>query len=339
VVSYLGYETIIYKLNTLNYTKPLVFALQEKENVLDEIIIKKTVYDDEWKYNLRRFRKALIGITKLSKECEILNAKTLHFEFDTKKQVLTAFNRKPLQIKHKGLGYLITFDLVDFQIHNKYISYAGYSRYQLLKGSKKKQKRWKKERLKTYLGSHMHFYRSAIKNKIYDEGFIVNQFKRVPNKERPTEKEIIRARNIIRNNRSILNFTKKIDTPKNSLDSALVVVRKSRLPKYKDLLYKRRVEQNEIISVKDSINYLEFENNLMVIYTKEKEEIEYVRSRFFGKNKTPQVQTSSIVPIERPSAIDKNGILYSPLDVLYEGYWSYEKLANSLPVDYEPPKD
>lgn len=37
-----------------------------------------------------------------------------------------------------------------------------------------------------------------------------------------------------------------------------------------------------------------------------------------------------------PSMIDKKGILLSPLDVLYEGYWSYEKFANSLPLDYIP---
>ena len=40
--------------------------VQEKEDVLDEIIIKKTLYDDNWKYNLTRFKREFIGITKLA---------------------------------------------------------------------------------------------------------------------------------------------------------------------------------------------------------------------------------------------------------------------------------
>ena len=46
-ISYLGYKTISYSLNTNTYNKALVFALKEEENQLDEIIIRKTIYDDD----------------------------------------------------------------------------------------------------------------------------------------------------------------------------------------------------------------------------------------------------------------------------------------------------
>jgi hypothetical protein len=49
IVSYLGFKKINYTLNTATYKKPLLFNLEEESNTLDEIIIKKTVYDDEWK--------------------------------------------------------------------------------------------------------------------------------------------------------------------------------------------------------------------------------------------------------------------------------------------------
>ena len=57
IVSFLGFKTITYNLDTKTYSKPLVFALVEDENMLDEIIIGKTKYDDDWKYNLTRFKQ------------------------------------------------------------------------------------------------------------------------------------------------------------------------------------------------------------------------------------------------------------------------------------------
>ena len=62
VISYLGYKKIIYPLNTATYKRAIVFVLEEDSNTLDEIIIKKTVYDDEWRYNLSLFKKELMKL-------------------------------------------------------------------------------------------------------------------------------------------------------------------------------------------------------------------------------------------------------------------------------------
>ena len=56
----------------------------------------------------------------------------------------------------------------------------------------------------------------------------------------------------------------------------------------------------------------------------------------FRKTRIPLPQTSSVIPLKSPSILDKNGILINPLSVFYEGYWSYEKFADSLPLDYVP---
>ena len=47
-------------------------------------------------------------------------------------------------------------------------------------------------------------------------------------------------------------------------------------------------------------------------------------------------QTSELIPMQRPLQIDNFGHLYNPLQVFYEGYWSYEKFAHTLPLYYEP---
>ena len=64
VISYLGYKKIIYPLNTKNTLKVFRFILEEEENELKEIFIKKTVYDKNWKENLSLFKKKNTGMCK-----------------------------------------------------------------------------------------------------------------------------------------------------------------------------------------------------------------------------------------------------------------------------------
>ncbi|MEN8836492.1 MAG: hypothetical protein ABF265_10725, partial [Polaribacter sp.] len=82
--------------------------------------------------------------------------------------------------------------------------------------------------------------------------------------------------------------------------------------------------------------YLIFENNLSIVYSKEKEELRFLRRTLFSKRTQPLAQTSSFIPVKKNVIIDKRGILKEPLSAYYEGYWSYEKFANSLPLDYKP---
>lgn len=336
IVSYLGYKKINYNLNTTLFKDNLRFNLIEEENVLDEIIIKKTVYDDEWKYNLISFEREFIGISNLSKKCKIQNPKVLHFEYNPKTNILEAFARKPLIIKHKDLGYLITYDLVSFVKTGNYVTVVGYSRYENLKGSKRKKREWKKNRLEAYNGSRVHFLKSVLNNKTESEGFIINQFKRVPNPERPSKEEIKKARELIKLSMPNVDYFKKIEVPRTALDSALLVSKKIRLPKFRDYLYKSKLTSKDLLRNKNGQYFLNFKDNLSIVYTKELEEKAYILRNAFSKIREPLPQTSSFIPLKMPLQLDKLGILINPLDVLYEGYWSYEKLANMLPLDYEP---
>ena len=336
VISYLGYKKIIYPLNTATYKRAIVFVLEEDSNTLDEIIIKKTVCDDEWRYNLSLFKKEFIGITNLSKDCEILNPTVLHFNFEAKNDKLSAIAKAPLKIKHKGLGYQIIYELEEFTIHKNKVIYLGYSRYKKLKGSKRKQRKWQANREKAYQGSSLHFYQSLLKNTSYQDGFIIHQFKRIANPERPSEKEIKKASEIVTLNNTFINFSSKITKPKTQLDSALLILKKIKLPKFRDYLYKSKVPVNDIIRIKNGVSFLDFENNISVVYTRELEEKGYILRNMFRKTRIPLPQTSSVIPLKSPSILDKNGILINPLSVFYEGYWSYEKFADSLPLDYVP---
>ncbi|MFY0602830.1 MAG: carboxypeptidase-like regulatory domain-containing protein [Flavobacteriaceae bacterium] len=338
IISYLGYKTISYPLVTSAYNGPLVFNLNEDDNRLDEIVIRKTVYDNVWRYNLDEFKRTFIGSSSLAKDCEILNPKVLHFEFDSKNVILEAFAKEPLRIKHKSLGYLITYDLVSYKLNQNMVTYLGYTKYETLKGGRSKKRKWNNNRLKAYRGSRVHFFKSLIEKKLKSEGYIVNQFKRKRNPERPSDQEIKSARALIRQTRVIDLNTKKPAPPKSAIDSALSILRKSRLPEFIDYLYKRNVPYEEIFREKEGKTYLTFENYLSIIYTREKEDINYLQN-FSREKRAPGPQTSSIVILNKYPYLELSGLVINPLDIFYEGYWGFEKIAETLPLDYNPNLD
>ena len=336
IISHIGFQTIKYNFDTSTYTKPLVFSLLEEEFVLDEVIINGKENNDEWEYSFSVFFREFIGTSEFSKFCTIQNPDVLFFEFDSQNNILTAEAIEPLHIKNEALGYDIFYDLKHFSIEKKFTKYLGYSYFKELKGSKNKLKKWRKNRLKAYNGSQVHFYKSVLKNSSKEEGFVINQFVRKKNKDRPSQEELLKARKTLSKSNVPLNFSRKIDIPENSIDSALVVLKKAKLPKYIDYLYKSEIASSEIIHEKNKQTYLQFENNLRITYLREKEEKGYILRNPLSKPRKAFPQASNIIPLAEKFIIYPSGILANPLDILYEEYWSYEKFAHSLPLDYEP---
>ncbi len=339
IVSFLGFKTINFDLNTENYDAPLRFKMQEEANLLDEIVLKNTVYDQAWKHNLTQFELSFIGTSAFAEHVKILNPKVLHFEFDLATMKLEAFAKAPLKIENKALGYIVTYDLVSFSRDQEKITYVGYTRYEDLKGSRSKKRKWKKNRLKAYHGSKTHFFKSLLETNLKEDGFIINQFRRVKNPDRPSDEEIEKARKIIRSQRASLSFSKKISNPKTALDSAIAVVRKARLPKFRDYLYKKNVPYNKIIKRKQGKTFLVFKDYLSIIYTKEQEEVGYINSYSLGRKRVPGPQTSALVITKPHPYVLPTGQVINPLDIFFEGYWGYEKMAETLPLDYEPSED
>ncbi len=333
VVSFLGYKTKQLLITSQSKELNLEIKLEEDNSVLNEVVIKKTIYDDDWKYNLARFKQAFLGRTKLAQTCKILNEKDLYFEYSPKTNTLTAFAKTPLKIKHQGLGYIITYDLIDFTLKGQQLFFSGFAHYKNLK--KNVSKKWKQNRLEAFNGSQMHFLRSLTSKKLKEEGFVINQFKRVPNPDRPSEEKIKMARELLNLYGNSIDLSKQITNPKNQSDSIIVIIQKARLPKHKDYLYKKNVPYEDMIIYNSNTPYLSFIDYLMFIYTKEKEEENYLVGMFGKRKKANGVQTSNIVLLDGRSQIDKSGILINPNAVFNEGYWGFEAFANMLPLDYK----
>lgn len=336
VASFLGYKTFQTSINTSLIKDFHTIKLQEDDTVLDEVVLKKTIYNEDWKYNLTRFKQAFLGKTKLAEECEILNSKSIHFDYNYKTHKLTAFAKEPLKIKHKGLGYLITYDLIDFELKNRELFFSGYAQYKNLR--KSIRKKWKKNRQIAYNGSRMHFLRSLLNKQLKKDGFVVNQFKRVPNPNRPSEKRIKLARELFKLNNGRLNLLKEIENPKTIMDSVVNTLVKSRLPKHRDYLYKQGVNYENMISFDKNIPLLNFKDYLMIVYKNEVEEENYLKGMFGKRKKASGVQTSNIVLLNGKVIIDNSGVLAKPNAIFNEGYWGFEAFANMLPLDYQLPK-
>ncbi len=332
IVSFLGYKTYQKTITFTENTSDITIYMEENSEFLDEVEVKKNLYDEDWKYNLTRFKKIFLGRSKLARGCNITNEKDLRFDFDYKTNTLTAIARKPLQIKHNALGYLITYDLVEFTVKGNQSFFSGYAQYKnLRKGIRRK---WKKNRQIAYKGSRMHFLRSLLNKELKKDGFLMNKFRRVANKERPSEEKIRFAREYIKLIGSGVNLSKTITTPKTTLDSAIVTLNKARLPKYRDYLYKKDISPDEIISFENNIPFLDFQDYLMVIYNKEPEEYNYTKGIFGSTRKPFDFQTSHVVLLNGKSEIDTSGIMVQPNSIFNEGYWGFEALGDMLPLDY-----
>lgn len=335
IISYLGFETIEYALDTNTYNRLLQFVLKEKTNMLDEIVVGKTNYDNKWRQNLNKFKRNLLGDSRFAMNCKIINEKDLFFENYKESKGFSAISRKPLIIENKSLGYKITFDLVEFSLKNNFFRYKGYTKFEELKGNTRKQKKWNKNREKAYNGSFTHFLNCLVNNKVEEEGFTISQTNKRKKTDRPTKQEVDAAIDIIYKSEprlAILNIDLK--NPKNPKDLAYLLARKLRIDKIVDSLYNLPLNEKALKFNKNGNTYLNIPWILTVTYNKEKEEYEYYSVR----KEQRKHQTSILKPIKMPSLINQNFKLVSPFDVSFEGYWIFERLSHTLPLDYIPNK-
>lgn len=387
IISYLGYETIQYLIDTSKTNRKFTFKTKAADNLLDEIVIRNKRYSAEDRaYFLSRFRKSFIGKTNLSKNCKIVNPDVIQFDYNALSNVLEAYVSKPIKITNKDLGYKIYYDLVHYELSSTRITFLGYSRYEEMKGGRSKKRKWKKNRLRAYNGSKMHFIRSARNGTLTEEGFIVNQFKRIPNPDRPSDSILKETRKYLRTlnmgSSTIQNFIitpdkdrglkeardkiiskmkkdakfKNMDdsiikklihnpsfikkystgvpiskTIQEKKDSVMDILRRGRLKRMIDIPIKDSLVEQDFIVRSNNKVVMKFTDYLKVKYMNEKEEYNFRR----GPNRL-DYQASDLVLYTKDILLDKSGIFIEPLDVFMEGYWSYEKTADALPLDYVP---
>ena len=83
---------------------------------------------------------------------------------------------------------------------------------------------------------------------------------------------------------------------------------------------------------------ISFEGYMYVVYTKELESIEFSGQRPLGSRESKLPQRSWIKMVQEDEAIgfEKSGYVLNPISFVSNGYWGFEKIADMLPVNYQP---
>ena len=323
VISFVGYTTIKTSLDlsdgkNLNKT----IYLREIKNELNEVVFIKQKQDKNWERMFQVFKAHFIGNSEIAREAEILNPEDLILNEErlTGKYKLTANANKPLQIKNKITGYIISYELIQFNHivigHNQiYTFYLGYPFFKdITKEEKLNQKKIEKKRLEAYLGSSMHFIRALYNDKLQEEGFNLRELIKSRNPVYPSdiEMEKILAEVKLTNDYSLIR--KLPEKEINKLGTTLLPISKFTL-------------------LENEKKFIKFDNYLNVTYTKAAPDEKYL---IFSTKGESAFQVSQLKNEDEAVEYFADGNYYNPANLFFFGYMGWKKVGDMLPFDYNP---
>ena len=283
---------------------------------------------DEWKDNLEIFKERLIGTSTLAEDVELINPEIISFE-ENEAGNLTASTNKPLKIINNALGYEITYYLTYFEAAEFSTKYAGMPFFKELETKEESIKEeWVKKRKSAYLGSLRHFltlmcvsYDSSLHYKAKIDS-LESQLLFI---ETEAANKIIDKYHYFSKSNFLREYGFSILNKANT-DSKYI----------RKLFYgfdiKEHLEQSKI---SNEINFIKI-NNLKVLYNFENPDRNYIPTDPNEKNNYP---TSTVVFLADSVAVDKKGRYFDKFMIQTIGYWGFERLAETLPYEYELPKD
>jgi hypothetical protein len=175
VVKLMGYTTFAQNMMIRQKVNDLKISLKVNPFSLKEIVINND-RDRSNKYDL--FKESFLGTTKNGRHCKILNPEIVNLTYNRKRRTLEATTDDFLIIENIELGYRIKYLLKAFEYHynTTIANYDGETSFEDIDGPEELKQQWKKNRLKAYKGSLMHFLRAiyAGKDKALKEGFLTN---------------------------------------------------------------------------------------------------------------------------------------------------------------------
>jgi hypothetical protein len=323
VVTTVGYEDYSQTIQVGREPIRLDISLTQKVLMLREVVISSSA---DWKKNYEQFKRDFIGTTENSKLCKVMNPHILNLIYHRNKQQLEASGDEFLVVENHALGYRTKFLLKNFvsDAIEHTISYAGKALFEELPGTIEQKKVWKLKREEAYYGSAQHFYRSLYKDKLKEEGFEAHDFTRYLNPERPQEglilQKIKKFKDLAPNRDSLMNWYKISNLTKWYRENLV------RVP-YQSFEILRKTPQQGIYAAV-------FPHFLYVIYNKKEEKTEF--KDVYRPLDMGNFEASIVTLYNNYILFDMNGIVVSNPSPLYEGTWSKAKLADLLPVDYEP---
>lgn len=326
IFSHPEFNTYVLDLSNYNENSYIKVALTPKIQ-LSELVVN-ALSKDERAFFMEIFKQELLSVSKNGKACKIKNEDAIRFNYNKGNKVLKVYAKEPLVIDNKRLGYKLLYTLENFEydLNQHMLAYAGYV---LFKDKyKRERRRIKRRREEAYNGSLQHLFSSFYSDTFEQEGFSVRKLIKKRNPNYPSDSLIEEARLNVRS----LKGTIVLDYNSPNSEDMKILQLSHRLPKYIDYLVKTPLKTKDFLTKENGKSYLNFEDYLSVVYTKEEEPKEYCPSGI-NRIKCHNVQTS-LLWITGKTEILPTGV-HSPANNLWTAnYLAFEKLGDLLPADY-----
>ncbi|WP_316745682.1 carboxypeptidase-like regulatory domain-containing protein [Pedobacter gandavensis] len=342
-----NYDVLIEMMGYLPFSKNVVISdksvkieVQLKENTvqLQEVIIKADPDRDKY---IKQFIAQFIGRTPNAEKCKILNPQVIQAYFDRAENKLSVTANEFLIIENKSLGYRIKYMLEYFErdLKNNIVYYSGHPYYEELPGSKSKKKEWIRKREIAYQGSSQHFFRSLYQNSSVAEGFVIYKLAEIPNKNRLPDSLInAHLKRFQQPGNNIIRIGAGGGSPLN--DSVNYWLKQRAVPKKISVLNRAEILTDTLVkSLYTDLRTINFSDDLYVMNTNERETPEYTDHSGHAINRPldiPNYQISVIHLLQAPLHIYMNGGVFNAKAALFSGFWAYEKMADTVPMDYIP---
>jgi len=332
-ISHVGFrDTVLLVTVQREETLFLRLQLNPETNLLPEIFVNADTAG--WKNNFYAFKNLFLGTTENSSHVIIKNPVVLSLYFDPKDNILFAHAKNELIIENHALGYRIFYKLKKFEanMNSGLLMSFGIPRFEQMASTKKAQiRKWEKARLLSYSGSFAHFLTALKDDRLTKEGFFVQEILRIKNKDRPAQKTIDQKMAFFRKRLKTQMQNGKINLGEKSsgeFDSLQYWTRWNNSSEYFDSLGSVFMKREQLLEHSDTLN---FQGILKVVYLKEKEELNYRRGMVRDHR-----QTSLVHFLGEEMILYENGNYDSNLILLEQYLAWHSKLAEMLPLDYEP---
>lgn len=298
VISCNGYEAFLYKPGAAQMAaKKFVFKIHAEVPEAQNKLVPGEDIKKRW---LDIFYNNVLGISEEATKSTIANVSSIYFVAGGNKTSFIAYADTPLVIINPLLGYKIRFNLINFLYDEAtgYCDFSGYACYKEMDDNTK----YIKNRRQCFYGSSLHFYRSLIANQLPQQGF--GTFLQLPFSD------------------SLIEQSKRA--------GALL------LPEEQSKIVP--VTAQQILFIDSANNFsISVTGRLLVQYYKNPFAKKFLSKNIFRRGMLPGgVETYLSFKSGTSIGINSAGVLSDAPGVSYDGYWMYERLANTLPYDYQP---
>ena len=338
IISETGYQTIVYPFSSEKL--PLRLNVQMEIKVKQWETVNVTPFEKNgWEKWGRLFTESFLGQSANAAECQIRNKEVIRFRYNKQTGLLEAVADTLLLIENKALGYLIRYQLEAFECNTRQrtVIYGGYPLFEAMNTDRKgKQKRYASARRKAFYGSTMHFIRALYYNQLTPQGFEVRTLRKFPNEEKMRLKKLLGVRRMTNISGTIrIDAAAEYAYPPDSAEYYRTIMKQ---PDFYEEIGAHLLTADSLLNPGLTADYklFAFPYELLVIYKNEQPAPEFLRTQWGQRDPHQTTRMFFITEENHQLHIYPNGSYFDPLELFLNGYMGWEKMAEMLPLEYEP---